>query len=98
MAFLVRLDTTIAQYQDLATRTQGVYSIEDIEGLYHAMSTEYKEAAKPVRSAMGLLYCRKNKQDIEQLLAVLIPKMEEVNSQMVDRNQKLREDFYQGTQ
>ena len=37
----------------------------------------------------------KTNQDIEQLLAVLIPKMEEINGPMVDRNQKLREDFYQ---
>ncbi len=92
---LGELDTTIAQYQDLATRTQGGYSIDDIEGLYHAMSTEYKKLPNLYDQLWGFFTVVKNKQDIEQLLAVLIPKMEEVNGQMVDRNQKLREDFYQ---
>src|SRR5690606_6947015 len=39
---LAELDTTIQKYQDLASRTQGGYDINDIAGLYSQMSTEYK--------------------------------------------------------
>ncbi|MBF4370240.1 type I restriction endonuclease subunit R, partial [Vibrio anguillarum] len=39
---LAELDTTIQKYQDLASRTQGGYDINDITGLYNQMSTEYK--------------------------------------------------------
>ena len=39
---LAELDTTIGKYQDLASRTQGGYDIKDIDGLYSAMSSEYK--------------------------------------------------------
>ena len=39
---LAELDTTIQKYQDLASRTQGGYEINDIAGLYNQMSTEYK--------------------------------------------------------
>lgn len=39
---LAELDTTIGKYQDLASRTQGGYDIDDISGLYNPMSTEYK--------------------------------------------------------
>src|SRR5690606_25572463 len=37
---LAELDTTIAKYQDLASRTQGGFDITDIIGLYQQMSTE----------------------------------------------------------
>ncbi|MBF4296133.1 type I restriction endonuclease subunit R, partial [Vibrio anguillarum] len=37
---LAELDTTIQKYQDLASRTQGGYDINDITGLYNQMSTE----------------------------------------------------------
>src|SRR5690606_33033526 len=36
---LAELDTTIQKYQDLASRTQGGYDINDIAGLYNQMST-----------------------------------------------------------
>lgn len=39
---LSELDTTIQKYQDLASRTQGGYDINDIAGLYNQMSSEYK--------------------------------------------------------
>ena len=39
---LKELDTTIAKYQDLASRSQQGYDINDLNGLYHQMSTEYK--------------------------------------------------------
>ncbi|WP_290434471.1 hypothetical protein, partial [Aeromonas caviae] len=37
----------------------------------------------------------KNKQDIEQLRQVLVPKMEELDGELVDVNLKVREDFYE---
>jgi type I restriction enzyme R subunit len=39
---LRELDTAIRDYQDLANKTQGGYDIDDIEGLYEQVSTEYK--------------------------------------------------------
>ena len=39
---LKELDTAITEYQDLAKKTQGGFDIEDIEGLYSDVSTEYK--------------------------------------------------------
>ena len=39
---LKELDTAIDAYQDLASRTQGGFDIDDIEGLYQQVSTEYK--------------------------------------------------------
>ena len=39
---LAELDTTIANYQDLANRTQGGFEIDDLLGLYSQMSSEYK--------------------------------------------------------
>ncbi|MGK6781404.1 hypothetical protein MMF16_00025770 [Enterobacter hormaechei] len=43
---LKELDSTIADYQELAERTQGGFDIEDLKGLYSRMDTEYKNAAK----------------------------------------------------
>ncbi|WP_410488646.1 type I restriction enzyme subunit R domain-containing protein, partial [Aeromonas caviae] len=39
---LSELDTTIGKYQDLASRTQGGYDVDDLKGLYNQMGTEYK--------------------------------------------------------
>ncbi len=50
---LEELDTSIKQYQDLASRTQGGYDIDDIEGLYHSISTEYKRLPMLHDAAVG---------------------------------------------
>lgn len=92
---LSELDTTIAQYQDLATRTQGGYNIDDINGLYHSMSVEYKKLPALHDQLWAFFADVKNKQDIEQLLSVFIPKYVEQNGQQVDMNEKRRDDFYQ---
>ena len=39
---LAELDTAIKQYQDLEEHTQGGYDIDDIDGLYRNVDTEYK--------------------------------------------------------
>lgn len=92
---LAELDTTIAKYQDLASRTQGGYDINDIAGLYSPMCTEYKRLPRLYKQLWAIFDGVKNKHDIEQLRQVLIPKTEERNGELVDVNQKVRDDFYE---
>ncbi len=92
---LAELDTTIQQYQDLASRTQGGYDINDIAGLYNQMSTEYKKLPRLYKNLWAVFSGVKNKNDIEQLRQVLVPRMKEVDGEMVDVNLKTRDDFYQ---
>lgn len=92
---LKELDTTIAKYQDLANRTQGGFDIEDIIGLYSQMSTEYKRLPSLYNTLWSSFKHVKNKHDLQQLRQVLIPRMEEINGEMVDVNINVREDFYQ---
>lgn len=91
---LAELDTTIAKYQDLASRTQSGYDIEDITGLYHQMSTEYKRLPQLYKELWAIFSAVKNKNDIEQLRQVLVPRTERRDGEMVDVNQKTRDDFY----
>ncbi|MGR7921560.1 type I restriction endonuclease subunit R [Zobellella denitrificans] len=92
---LAELDTTIAKYQDLASRTQGGYDIKDIDGLYHPMSTEYKRLPQLYKSLWAIFDGVKNRNDIEQLRQVLVPKIEERHGELVDVHLKVREDFYE---
>lgn len=92
---LKELDTTIGKYQDLASKTQGGYDVDDLVGLYNQMSTEYKRLPYLYSSLWAIFSKVKNKNDIEQLRQVLIPKMEEVNGELVDVNIKTRDDFYE---
>ncbi|MRS17232.1 HsdR family type I site-specific deoxyribonuclease [Enterobacteriaceae bacterium RIT691] len=92
---LPELDTTIAQYQDLASRTQGGYDINDITGLYHAMSSEYKRLPVLYKALWDIFKDVKNKHDHEQMRQALVPKMEERDGELVDINLKTRDDFYQ---
>jgi type I restriction enzyme R subunit len=92
---LSELDTTIQKYQDLASRTQGGYDINDIAGLYSQMSTEYKRLLQLYKQLWAIFDGVKNKNDIEQLRQVLIPKIEDRQGELVDVNLKVREDFYE---
>lgn len=92
---LHELDTTIAKYQDLASRTQGGFDIDDLKGLYHQVSTEYKRLPQLYASLLAIFKDVKNRDDIEQLRQVLIPKMQEINGELIDINQKIRDDFYE---
>ena len=92
---LSELDTTIAKYQDLASRTQGGYDINDIAGLYSQMSTEYKRLPQLYKTLWAIFDDVKNKSDIEQLRQVLVPRTEEHDGELVDVNLKVREDFYE---
>ncbi len=92
---LAELDTTISKYQDLASRTQGGYDVNDIAGLYQPMSTEYKRLPQLYKSLWAIFSKVKNKNDIEQLRQQLIPRTEMREGELVDINQKVRDDFYE---
>ncbi|WOD10692.1 type I restriction endonuclease subunit R [Pseudomonas sp. NyZ704] len=92
---LAELDTTIQKYQDLASRTQGGYDINDIAGLYNQMSTEYKRLPQLYKQLWAIFDKVRNKSDIEQLRQVLVPRIEERHGELVDVHQKVREDFYE---
>ncbi|MGL5251394.1 MAG: type I restriction enzyme subunit R domain-containing protein, partial [Enterovibrio sp.] len=91
---LAELDTTIQKYQDLASRTQGGYDINDIAGLYNPMSTEYKRLPQLYKQLWAIFDGVKNKSDIEQLRKVLVPKIAERDGELVDVHLKVRDDFY----
>lgn len=93
---LKELDTAITNYQDLAERTQGGFDIEDIEGLYSDISTEYKRLPALHADLWAIFKNVKNKSDREQFRHVLIPNLEvDENDVAIDTRQKVREDFYQ---
>ncbi|WP_337908235.1 type I restriction endonuclease subunit R [Vibrio cholerae] len=92
---LAELDTTIQKYQDLASCTQGGYDINDIAGLYNQMSTEYKRLPQLYKQLWAIFDGVKNKNDIEQLRQVLVPKIEDRGGELVDVHLKVREDFYE---
>lgn len=92
---LAELDTTIAKYQDLASRTQGGYDINDIDGLYNQMSTEYRQLPLLYKTLWAIFDGVTNTSDSEQLRQVLVPKMELRHGEFVDIHLKKREDFYE---
>ncbi|WP_399675938.1 type I restriction endonuclease subunit R [Serratia sp. szju] len=92
---LKELDTTIEDYQKLASRTQGGFDIDDLVGLYGQMSTEYKRLPQLYKNLWVIFAGVKNKNDIEQLRQVLVPRTEEKYGEMVDVHLKVREDFYE---
>ncbi|XOV82904.1 MAG: type I restriction endonuclease subunit R [bacterium] len=93
---LKELDTVIKQYQDLASRTQGGYDLDDIDGLYREVSNEYRKLPVLHQNLLGLFDGVKNKSDREQYRQLLVPKFEEdENGQSIDVRQSFREDFYQ---
>jgi type I restriction enzyme R subunit len=93
---LKELDTAISQYQNLAERTQGGFDIDDIEGLYSEVSTEYKRLPALHENLWAIFKSVKNKADFELYRQVLIPQLEvDETGAAVDLRQKVREDFYE---
>lgn len=93
---LKELDTAITGYQDLAERTQGGFDIDDIEGLYSEISTEYKKLPDLHKKLWDIFSGVQNTADREQYRQILIPKLEErTDGTTLDLNQKVREDFYE---
>ena len=58
------------------------------------MSTEYRELPALHKALWAIFADVKNRSDIQQLRAVLMPRMVEDHGQMVDVNLKRRDDFY----
>ncbi|MCF6319263.1 MAG: HsdR family type I site-specific deoxyribonuclease, partial [Proteobacteria bacterium] len=93
---LKELDTAISEYQDLAERTQGDFDIDDIEGLYSEISTEYKRLTSLHDTLWRVFSDVKNHSDLEQYRQILIPQLETDNDgNPADIKQKVREDFYE---
>ncbi len=93
---LKELDTAIDGYQDLAERTQAGFDIDDIQGLYADVSTEYKRLPALHENLLGVFSEVKNRADLEQYRQILIPKVEiDEYGEASDEHQKVREDFYE---
>ena len=91
---LKELDATIADYQDLAERTQGGFDIDDLNGLYNRMETEYKKLPALYDALWAIFEHVPNKQDGPALRQVLAPKIDTIDGQLTDTNLKKREEFY----
>lgn len=93
---LKELDIAISDYRDLAEKTQGGFDIEQLQGLYSEISTEYKRLPSLHETLLSIFHAVKNRLDLEQYRQLLIPKMEQgENNELIDVNQKVREDFYE---
>jgi type I restriction enzyme R subunit len=93
---LKELDTTLKEYQDLQERTQSGFDVDDIEGLYHQVGTEYKRLPELHKRLWGTFRDVKNRQDLEQYRQILMPQYtEDDDGTSIDLRQKVREDFYQ---
>lgn len=93
---LKELDTTLEAYQNLAERTQDGYDIDDLIGLYHQVSTEYKKLPVLHDQLWGIFKEVKNRADLEQFRQVLIPHYQTDDAgDSYDAKQKVREDFYE---
>ncbi|XNS74773.1 type I restriction endonuclease subunit R [Vibrio cyclitrophicus] len=91
---LKELDTSIASYQELEERIKGGFDIDDLKGLYHRMDTEYKKLPGLYSDLWAIFESVQNKQDGQALRQVLAPKIDTIDGQLTDTNQKKREDFY----
>ncbi len=93
---LEALDTAIRSYRDLEARTQGGFDIDDLEGLYHPFSTEYKRLPALHDQLWSFFKAVPNKLDREQYRQVLAPKITMgADGEEYDERQKLRDDFYE---
>lgn len=92
---LKELDTAIRAYQDLESRTQGGFDVQDLEGLYHQFSTEYKRLPGLHEQLWSFFKSVTNKLDREQYRQVLAPRfVKDADGTEYDERQKLRDDFY----
>lgn len=92
---LKELDTAIRAYQDLESRTQGGFDVQDLEGLYHQFSTEYKRLPTLHEQLWSFFRSVTNKLDREQYRQVLAPRfVKDADGTEYDERQKLRDDFY----
>lgn len=93
---LTELDSALTEYQNLADQTQGGFDIEDIEGLYANVSTEYKKLPALHDALWAIFASVRNRSDIEQYRQVLVPRhADDKTGHSIDVHQKVREDFYE---
>jgi type I restriction enzyme R subunit len=93
---LKELDTAIRDYQNFEDQTQGGFAIEDIEGLYSNVDTEYKKLPPLHDKLWGFFRHIENRLDPEPYRQVFMPKYEsDPDGLEVDTRQALREDFYE---
>jgi type I restriction enzyme R subunit len=92
---LAELDTSIKDYQDLASETQNGYEVNDLIGTFSNISTEYKRLPS-LHDALWAIFANvQNKNDKEQFRRVLVPRVtEDEAGHSFDQTQKVREDFY----
>ena len=92
---LKELDTAIRAYQDLESRTQGGFDVQDLEGLYHQFSTEYKRLPALHEKLWSFFKSVTNKLDREQYRQILAPRfVKDVDGAEYDERHKLRDEFY----
>lgn len=92
---LKELDIALRAYQDLENRTQGGYEIEDLEGLYRQMSTEYKRLPGLHDRLWSFFSEVSNRKDLEQYRQVLMPRLAaDDDGESYDTRQKVRDNFY----
>ena len=93
---LKELDTAIRDYQNFEDQTQGGFAIEDIEGLYSNVDTEYKKLPALHDKLWSFFGHIHNRLDQEPYRQVFMPKYEaDPDGVEVDARQALREDFYE---
>ena len=93
---LRELDTAIKDYQNFEDQTQGGFAIEDIEGLYANVDTEYKKLPRLHDRLLSFFGHIDNRLDPEPYRQVFMPKYEaDEDGVEVDVRQALREDFYE---
>ncbi|HEY3814684.1 MAG TPA: HsdR family type I site-specific deoxyribonuclease [Caulobacteraceae bacterium] len=93
---LTELDAALTEYQNLADQTQGGFDIEDLDGLYANVSTEYKKLPALHDALWAIFSGVRNRKDIEQYRQVLVPRYTgDEAGHSSDVHQKVREDFYE---
>jgi len=93
---LAELDTTIKNDQNLEEHTQAGYNIDDIDGLYRNVETEYKQLPRLHKALWSFFDQVENTPDIQAFRQVLMPRYETDHAgHEYDSRQKLREGFYQ---
>lgn len=93
---LRNLDTALKDYQDFEEQTQGGFAIEDIDGLYASVDTEYKKLPTLHDRLLGFFTHIDNRLDPEPYRQVFMPRYEtDPDGVDVDARQAVREDFYE---
>ncbi|MBM68149.1 MAG: DEAD/DEAH box helicase [Haliea sp.] len=92
---LKELDTAIETYRNLEEHTQGGFDIDDIDGLYANVATEYKQLPQLHKRVWAFFSEVKNHQDVEAYRKVLMPKYDtDPDGVEYDTRQEIRENFY----